>query len=80
MKIKRQINQRTYQRFKRMVCAGSLVLGVNYLSEKSMQSVIDIASDSSNSEYDWSLPFVTAQDKSALTYELGSGPIIDKIT
>jgi len=43
-----------------MVCAGLLILGVNYLSEKSMQSVIDVASDASNSEYDWSLPFVTA--------------------
>ena len=39
-----------------------------------MQSVIDVASDASNSEYDWSLPFVTAQDEEVgpLKYELGS--------
>jgi len=43
-----------------MVCAGALILGVHYLSEKSMQSIIDVASDTSNTEYDWSLPFVTA--------------------
>jgi hypothetical protein len=57
-----------------MACAGLLILGVNYLSEKSMQSVIDVASDASNSEYDWSLPFVTAQEDEAgpLKYELGS--------
>jgi hypothetical protein len=45
-----------------MICAGSLILGIQYLSEKSMQSIIDVATDDSNHEYDWSLPFVTAQD------------------
>ena len=43
-----------------MICVGSLVLGIHYLSEKSMQSIIDAAADDANAEYDWSLPFVTA--------------------
>ena len=47
---------------------------MNYLSEKSMQSVISVAESASNSEYDWSLPFVIAQDDETgvLKYELGS--------
>jgi|TARA_B110000285_G_C15084080_1_gene595162 hypothetical protein len=60
MKIKRQINQRTFQRFKKMVSVAALVFCVNYFSEKSMAGILDATSQNSNDEYDWSLPFVTA--------------------
>ena len=60
MKVKRQLNQRTYQRFQKMFGAALLIIGVQLISEKSMDSIIEAASDSSNNEYDFSLPFVTA--------------------
>lgn len=60
MKVRRQLNQRTYQRFKKMSGAALLIIGVQFFSEKSMDSIIEVASDSSNTEYDFSLPFVTA--------------------
>jgi hypothetical protein len=44
-----------------MFGAALLIIGVQYLSEKSMDSIIEVASDSSNAEYDFSLPFVTAE-------------------
>ena len=53
-----------------MICAGALVLGVQYLSEKSMSSLTDVASNDSNHEYDWSLPFVTAEDSWPPKFEL----------
>lgn len=46
-----------------MLFVGALVLGTQYLSETSMQSIIKVADNDYNQEYDWSLPFVTAADK-----------------
>lgn len=43
-----------------MLVTAAFVFCVQYLSEKSMTDIIDAASDYSNDEYDWSLPFVTA--------------------
>jgi len=68
MKIKRVINQRTFKRFKTMCAAAVLILGVQYMSEKSMSDIIDKVTDESNDEYDWALPFVTAQDGFAFKY------------
>ena len=63
MKVKRQINQRTFQRFKKMFGAAILLIGVQYFSEKSMSSLLDAATDTTNTEYDFSLPFVMAVDE-----------------
>lgn len=63
MKVKRQINQRTMQRFKKMFGAAILLIGVQYFSEKSMSSLLDAATDTTNTEYDFSLPFVMAVDE-----------------
>lgn len=45
-----------------MFGAAILIIGVQLFSEKSMDSIIDAATDTSNHEYDFSLPFVTAAD------------------
>jgi hypothetical protein len=76
MKIKRQIKQRTFQRFKRMVSVAALIFCVNYFSEKSMTNILDAASENSNDEYDWSLPFVTAAGEES---ELGHYLAVDGV-
>jgi hypothetical protein len=43
-----------------MVGAAAFVFCIQYFSEKSMSDIIDVASENSNDEYDWFLPFVTA--------------------
>ena len=45
MKIKRVINQRTFKRFKTMCAAAVLIIGVQYMSERSMSDIIDKVSD-----------------------------------
>ena len=46
-----------------MFGAAILIIGVQLFSEKSMDSLIQVASDTSNTEYDFSLPFVTAEEE-----------------
>ena len=46
-----------------MFGAAILIIGVQLFSEKSMDSIIQVASDTSNTEYDFSLPFVTAEEE-----------------
>ena len=43
-----------------MLGAAALIFGVQYFSEKSMTDLIDVASETTNTEYDFSLPFVNA--------------------
>ena len=45
-----------------MVTMAAFIFGVQYFSEKSMTDLVDIATDTSNNEYDFSLPFVQALD------------------
>jgi hypothetical protein len=52
------MNQRAYKRFKNMLTMAAFIFGVQYFSEKSMTDLVDIATDASNNEYDFSLPFV----------------------
>jgi hypothetical protein len=41
-----------------MMGAAALILGVQYMSERSMSDIIGKVSDDSNDEYDWALPYV----------------------
>lgn len=45
-----------------MLLAALLIIGVQYFTEMSMKGILDTAADTSNNEYDFSLPFVMAVD------------------